>query len=63
MFRKYIRCQNKILKKDLHLQYKNYTNLLSTLLKDSKQTHFSSYFKDDIKDIKKSGKALNQLDL
>ena len=63
MFRKYIRCQNKILKKDLHLQYKNYTNLLSTLLKDSKQTYFSSYFKDDIKDIKKPGKALNQLDL
>ena len=35
IFRKYIRRQNKILKKDLHLEYKNYTNMLPTLLKDS----------------------------
>ena len=38
IFRKYIRRQNKILKKDLHLEYKNYTNMLSTLLKDSKHS-------------------------
>ena len=38
IFRKYIRRQNKILKKDLHLEYKNYTNLLPTLLKDSKHS-------------------------
>ena len=61
IFRKYIRCQNKILKKDLHLQYKNYRNLLSTLLKDSKETYFSSYFKDNIKDIKKTWKGIKSV--
>ena len=61
IFRKYIRFQNKILKKDLHLQYKNYRNLLSTLLKDSKQTYFSSYFKDNIKDIKKTWKDIKSI--
>ena len=43
------------------MQYKNYRNLLSTLLKDSKQTYFSSYFKDNIKDIKKTWKGIKSI--
>ena len=57
---KYIRCQNKILKRDLHLQYKNYRNLLSTLFKDSRQTYFS-YFNDNIKDTKKTWKGIKSI--
>ena len=34
---------------------------MSTLVKDSKQTYFSSYFKENIKDIKKPGETLNLL--
>ena len=33
-------------------------NLLSTLLKDSKQTYFSSCFKENIKDIMKTWKCI-----
>ena len=50
-----------MLKKNLHLQYKNYRNLLSTLLKGSKQTYFSFYFKDNIKDIKKTWKGIKSV--
>ena len=50
-----------MLKKNLHLQYKNYRDLLSTLLKGSKQTYFSFYFKDNIKDIKKTWKGIKSV--
>ena len=61
MFRKHIRCQNKILKKDLHFQYKNYWNMLSILPKDSNQTYSSSYFKEHIKDIEKTWKEIRSI--
>ena len=61
IFRKYIRCQNEISKKDLHFQHKNYRNLLPTLIKDSKKTHFSFYFKENIKDIKKTWKGIKSI--
>ena len=61
IFRRFIRRQNRILKKDLHLQYKNKRNLLSTLLKYSKQTYFFSYFKDNIKDVKKTWKGIKSI--
>ena len=40
------------------MQYKNYRNLLSTLVKDSKQT---TYFKKDIKDTKKNWKSIKSI--
>ena len=43
------------------MQYKNYRGLLSTLLKDSNQTNLSSYFKDNIKDIKKTWKGIKSI--
>ena len=41
-------------KKDLHLKDKSYRNLLSTLLKVSKQQYFSGFFKSNKNDIKKT---------
>ena len=61
IFRKHIRCQNKIIKRNLHLQCKNYRNLLSTLVKDSKQTYFFSYFKERFKDKKKTWKGIKPI--
>ena len=40
-------------KQDLHLKYKSYQNLLSTLLKYSKQQHFIDFFRSNNNDIKK----------
>ena len=61
IFGRYTRHQNTILKKDLHLQYKNYRKLLSTLLQDSKQTYFSSNFKKNIKDVQKTWKVIKSI--
>ena len=36
---------------------------MSTLRKDCKQTYFSAYLKENIKDRKKTGKALDQFNL
>ena len=50
----------KIFKNNLELQYINYRSLLSTLRKNSKQT-FSSYFKENTKDIKKTWKGIKSI--
>ena len=63
IFRKYIKFQTKISKKDLHFQYQNYRTLLATLLKDSKQAYFTSYFKKRINDINKTYKGMYLLNL
>ena len=42
------------IKKDLHSKYKPYRNLLSTLLKDSKQQYFTDFFKSNNNGIKKT---------
>ena len=49
-----IRCKEGSHKKDLHLKDKSYRNLLSTLLKDSKQQYFTGFFKSNKNDIKKT---------
>ena len=54
LFSRYIRCKESSHKKDLHSKYKSYQNLLSTLLKDSKQQYFTDFFKSNNNDIKKT---------
>ena len=43
------------------MQYKNYRERLATLLKESKQTYFSSYLKENIKDVKKTLKNIKSI--
>ena len=54
LFSRYIGCEESSHKTDLHLKYKSYRNLFSTLLKDSKQTYFTDLFKSNNNDIKKT---------
>ena len=51
---RYIRYKESSHKKDLHSKYKSYQNLLSILLKDSKQQYCTDFFKSDNNDIKKT---------
>ena len=44
LFSRYIRCKESSHKKGLHLKYKSYRYLLSTLLEDSKQQYFTDFF-------------------
>ena len=61
LFSRYIRCKESSQKKDFHLKYKPYRNLLSTLLKDSKQSYFTDFFKSNNNDIKKTWKGIKSI--
>ena len=50
----YIQCNNQHNKQSLHNQYKFYRNNLSTLMKQSKRQYCSNYFKNIIKNMKKT---------
>ena len=54
---KFMKCKNKILKEFYQNSYKNYRNLLSTLLKKVKERYFTNFFNENIKDIKKTWKV------
>ena len=61
LFSRYITCKERIHEKDLHLKYKSYRNLLSTLLKDSKQKYFTDFFKSNNNDIKKTWNGIKSI--
>ena len=58
---KFVKCKNKIMKEFHHNNYKNYKNLLSTLLKRAKEKYFTNFFNETIKDIKKTWKRVKTL--
>ena len=53
-----MKCKNKILKEFHDSSNKNYTNLLSALLKRAKEKYFTNFFNENIKDIKKTWKGI-----
>ena len=61
LFSRYFRCKESSHQKALHLKYKFYRNLLSTLFKDSKQKYFNDFFKSNNNDIKKTWKGIKSI--
>ena len=61
IYSKFVKCKNKILKEFHHNSYKNYRNLLSTLLKRAKGNYFTNFLNENIKDIKKTWKGIKNL--
>ena len=61
IYSKFVKCKNKIMKEFHHSKYKNYRNLLSTLLKRAKEKYFTNFFNENIKDIKKTWKCIKTL--
>ena len=57
LYSKFVKCKNKILKEFHHNSYENYRDLLFTLLKRAKEKHFTNFFNQNIKDIKRLGKV------
>ena len=49
------------MKNEAHLKYKQYQNILSALLKRSKQSYFTNYFQTDIDDLKNTWKSTKKL--
>ena len=61
MYSKFLKCKNKIRKEFHHNSYKNNRNLLSTLVKSTKEKYFTNFFNENIKDIKKTWKDIKTL--
>ena len=53
--------KNKIVKESHHNRYKNYRNLISTLLKRAEEKYFTNVFNENIKAIKKTRKGIKTL--
>ena len=50
-----------ILKAEFHTNYKKYRNLLSTLMKKSKQAYYDKYFERNWNNIKNTWKGIKSL--
>ena len=50
-----------ILKEEFHTKYKKYRNLLSTLMKKSKQAYYDKYFEKNWNNIKNTWKGIKSL--
>ena len=54
----FINKKDPILKEECHTNYKKYRNLLSTLIKKSKQAYYNRYFEKKWKNIKSTWKGI-----
>ena len=52
----FINMKHPILKEETHIEYKNYRNMLSTLMKKSKQAYYNKYFETNGITLKTHGK-------
>ena len=57
----FINKKDPILKEEFHTNYKKYRNLLSTLMKKSKQAYYDKYFERNWSNIKNTWKGINSL--
>ena len=60
---KYIKLKDVTLKNEAQIKYKQYRNLLSTLMKESKQSYFTSYFQSNLNDLKITWKEIKKFNL
>ena len=61
LFVKFINKNDPILNEEFHTNYKKYRNLLSTLMKRSKQAYFDKYFEANWNNIKNTWKGIKSL--
>ena len=60
-FKKYIKAKDELTKSRLHEKYKNYRNLLSTLIKKSKENYYNNFFQSNLKNIRNTWKGIKSL--
>ena len=58
---KYIKLKDVTLKNEAQIKYKQYRNLLSTLMKESKKSYFTNYFQNNLNDLKSAWKGVKNL--
>ena len=57
----FIKKKDPTIKVELHLKYKNHRNLLSTLLKRSKQNYYKKYFESNLNNSKNTWKGIKSI--
>ena len=60
-FKKYIKLSDSLIKQEVYLKYKYYRNLLSTILKKSKQSYYEKFFQNNLNNIKNIQKGIRNL--
>ena len=61
LLKNFINKKDPVLKEELHTNYKKYRNLLSTLMKKSKQVYYDIYFEKNWNNIKNTWKGIKSL--
>ena len=61
LFAKFIKSNNINQKNEMHIKYKQYKNLISTLLKRSKRLYFTKFFNDHLNNLKNTWKGIKNL--
>ena len=61
VFKKYINKKDPHIKEELHEKYKNYGNVIATLMKKSKQNYFTNYFESNIKNLQNTWKEIKSI--
>ena len=61
LFKKYIKLKSPLKKNEVRQQYKYSRNLLSTLMKKSKQDYYEQFFKNNLNNLKKIWKGIRSL--
>ena len=61
LFAKFIKSNDINQKNEMHIKYKQYRNLISTLLKRSKCLYFTKFFNDNLNNLKNTWKGIKNL--
>ena len=61
LFAKFIKSNDINQKNEMHIKYKQYRNLISTLLKRSKRLYFTKFFNDNLNNLKNTWKGIKNL--
>ena len=61
LLKNFINKKDPILKEEFHTNYKKYRNLLSTLMKKSKQAYYDKYFERNWNNVKNTWKGIKSL--
>ena len=61
LFVKFIKSNDINQKNEMHIKYKQYRNLISTLLKRSKCLYFTKFFNDNLNNLKNTWKGIKNL--
>ena len=61
LLKNFINKKDPVLKEEFHTNYKKYRNLLSALMKKSKQAYYDKYFEKNCNNIKNTWKEIKSL--